>query len=86
MAEGVFSIFLLHGVFIPYLGIEKAVSGNMLFMILHAFISALLICIVCLCVHFAYKWISEPVFRIMESKVHLPEVEWNSFDGRNLNE
>lgn len=82
MAEGVFSIFLLHGVFIPHIGIEKAVTGNMFLMILHIFISALLICLLCWCAHVVYKGISGPIFRKMEAEVKLPVIELNTFDGR----
>lgn len=86
LAEGVFSIYLLHGVFIPYIGIEKAVAGNMFLMILHIFVSTLLICTICGCAHVIYKGISDPIIRKMEAGVHLPVIDLNAVDGRKLNE
>ena len=68
LAEGVFTVFLLHQVFIPYLQIEKFVTGNPLIMIFHVFGCAIILYMGCWCVHKIYHWITDPIFIRLSSK------------------
>jgi hypothetical protein len=76
LAEGVFTVFLLHSVFIPYLQIEKYVTGNTVPMILHILGCMVGIYVACWCVHKIYHWITDPIFKKLSSKYSIKlEVE-----------
>lgn len=68
LAEGVFTVFLLHQVFIPHLQIEKFVTGNTFIMILHILGCAIILYLGCWVVHKIYQWISGPLFHNLSSK------------------
>lgn len=68
LAEGVFTVFLLHNVFIPYLQIEKFVNGNAIVMLLHIIVCDILIYVICWCVHRLYHIITDPVFKMLSNK------------------
>lgn len=68
LAEGVFTVFLLHQMFIPHLQIRKFVRGNTFIMIFHVFGCALGLYLFCWCVHKIYHWISDPLFKKLSSK------------------
>ena len=68
LAEGVFTVFLLHQVFIPHLQIERFVTGNTIIMVLHILCCMVGIYILCWCVHKAYHWITDPVFKKLSSE------------------
>jgi len=67
LAEGVFTVFLLHQVFIPHLQIEKFVRGNAFIMILHVLGCAVGLYLFCWFVHKIYHWISDPIFKKLSS-------------------
>lgn len=76
LAESVFTVFLLHQIFIPYLQIEKFVTGNTVLMILHVLGCTVGIYILCWCVHKIYHWVTDPIFKKLSSKhVIMIEVE-----------
>ena len=68
LSEGVFTVFLLHTVFISHLQIEKFVTGNTVLMIFHLIGCMIGLYIVCWCVHRVYHWITDPIFRKLSSK------------------
>lgn len=68
LAEGVFTVFLLHGVFIPYLQIEKFVKGNTFLMILHIAGCAIGLYLICWCIHKVYHLITDPLFKKLSEK------------------
>ena len=68
MAEGVFSVFLLHQVFISHLSIEKFVTGNTVFMLLHILGCMVGLYVLCWCVHKVYHWVTDPIFKKISSK------------------
>ena len=70
-AEAVFSVFLLHHVFIPYLKIEQFVSGNIFVMIAHIIVSTIIVFTICMCVHFIYSLITKPIFKLLSNKFGL---------------
>lgn len=72
LAEGVFSIFLLHSMFLPYIGIEKAVHGNAIVMLGHIILSVPAIGLACLAVHYVYAWITKPIYRKLKRRIRLP--------------
>lgn len=51
LANGVFTVFLLHGVFIPHLQIQKYVTGSTVPMILHIVVCMVGIYVACWCIH-----------------------------------
>lgn len=68
LAEGAFTVFLLHNVFIPYLQIERFVKGNTFVMILHILGCAVGLYLLCWCVHKVYHLITDPMFRKLSDK------------------
>lgn len=65
LAESVFTVFLVHHVFFPFLNIEKYVTGNSIHILLHMLGSAVTIFLICWCVHKLYHMIVDPVFRLL---------------------
>ncbi len=78
LAEGVFTVFLLHQVFIPHLKIERFVTGNPAIMVLHIVGSIVVIYFVCWVVHLLYHSIEDPVFKALSSKINLPMIDAES--------
>lgn len=68
LAEGVFTVFLLHQMFIAHLQIEKFVTGNTVLMLLHILGCMVGLYILCWCVHQIYHWITDPIFRKLSSE------------------
>lgn len=76
LSSGVFSVFLLHGHLIRYLGIERFVQGNTFVMCGHIILSACVIIIICTIVHYVYKAVMTPVFnRIFNKKIVVIDLE-----------
>ena len=63
LAQGAFSVFLLHDLFIPYIGIEKIVVGNAAIMVIHILASSILIYMVCWCINFICNLLMRPIYR-----------------------
>ena len=81
LAEGAFSVFLLHQVFIPHLQIKKFVTGNTILMLLHIHGCAIIIYLLCWCVHKVYHLITDPIFNRFSSKhMIMLDVESNTGD------
>ena len=78
LAEGVFTVFLLHHIFLPYLKIERFVTGNPAIMVLHVIGSVVAIYIVCWVVHLLYHLIADPIFKALSAKVNLPIIDAES--------
>ena len=74
LAEGVFSVFLLHHFFIPYLSIEKYVNATAFMMLAHILFSMIALYVICWCVHVVYHLIMDPLFKKIETVVKLPLV------------
>lgn len=72
LAEGVFSVFLLHGLFLPHIQIERFVKGNVFIMVGHMIISAIIIYLICWIVHMIYHFIMDYVFKFLSDKIKLP--------------
>ncbi len=71
LSECVFTVFLLHSVFIPYLCIQKYVAANVFIMLLHLFGCAIIIYLICFCVHKIYHWIVDPIFKKIKSFISI---------------
>lgn len=74
ISEGVFSIYLLHSIFLEKIGIEIAVQKNPVILLIHIFVSASLVCCICLFVHQLYSFISKPIFKKLEERVKVPQI------------
>ena len=72
LAEGVFSVYLLHGLFLPHIQIGKFVQGNSFVMICHIFLSVVAIYLICWIVHMIYHFIMDIVFKFLSDKIKLP--------------
>lgn len=70
-SDAVFTVFLLHQVFVPYLNIEKFVNSNTFIMIFHIFSSMIGIYLICWCVHKVYQWITNPIFNKLSLKYNI---------------
>lgn len=75
LAEGTFSVFLLHSAFVPYLDIERYVTGDTFFMMMHIVCSAAGIYILCWCFHNVYSMISKPILKKLYKIVRLYEID-----------
>ncbi len=78
LAEGVFTVFLLHQVFIPYLRIETFVTGNPVLMVLHVIGCSVGIFLICWVAHMIYHLIVDPVFKLLSEKIKLPAIDAES--------
>lgn len=74
LAEGVFSVFLLHNTFIPYLRIEQFVTGNVFLMLLHIIFCCVVLYLICLVAHKIYHLIIDPIFKVLSGKAKLPTI------------
>lgn len=74
-AEGAFTVFLIHGLFLPYIQIERFVTGNVIIMVAHIVVSVLLIYLACWIVHLAYHLMVDPVIQSLSNRIHLPVIE-----------
>lgn len=78
LAEGGFTVFLLHNIFLSFLQIQKFVTGNAFVMLLHIFISVVIIYLICWVVYIIYIKITEPIFRDLSNMIRLPLIEVES--------
>lgn len=78
LAGGAFTVFLLHNVLLPYLQIDKFVTGNTFVMLLHMLISVVLIYVVCWGVHVVYHKITDPIYTALSSRIKLPLIDAES--------
>lgn len=69
LAKGAFTCFLLHDLFLWYIGIEKVVTGNVFVMLGHMLISVPLIFLASWCAWKVYDWVTAPVFRWIGKKL-----------------
>ena len=81
VATGVFTVFLLHGYLIKYIGVERFVCGNYLIMLIHIIVSAVTICLLCTLIHFLYELIVNPLFNLLFRKKDVILVELENKDG-----
>lgn len=75
VAECVFSVFLLHGVFMKHIRIEWFVNGSAIVMLLHILGSSVLIYMICSICHFIYSCVEKNVFGILERTVSIPVIK-----------
>lgn len=75
LAEGAFTVFLLHQVFIPYLKIDKFVTGNPAVMILHIVSCVVGIYFICWALHIVYHLISDLIFKALSAKIKIPLID-----------
>ena len=72
LAQGSFTVYLLHSNLISHIGIEDFVNKNIVFLALHMFFAAIVIYILCWCVYFVYSKIEQFVFANIKKLIHLP--------------
>ncbi len=75
LAKGSFTVYLLHGVLLQFLRIEKFVNKNPLIYLLHVLLGAALIYLVCWTVYVCYDFVTSRLYRLLQSKVHFYEYE-----------
>lgn len=78
LSKATFSVYLLHGIFIPHIGIEQFVSSNVFLMLGHIMTSVILIYCICWCVYFIYDKTTSPLFRKISRAIHLPVIDLDS--------
>lgn len=61
LAEGAFTVYLVHGVFLTRLDVERYVRENVLIMLMHMFISVALIYMLCYVIYKIYSFLIKPV-------------------------
>lgn len=71
LSEGAFSVFLLHGIILPYIRVAKFVNSNVALMMLHLVISCIIIYIVCWFVHVLYHYIIDRIWKKITSSIHI---------------
>lgn len=74
LAQGAFTVYLLHGALIKHIRIEQAVKGSWIYMIFHILFSGLSIYLFCCVVFLMYKRIIMPLWKLCEIKISLPEI------------
>lgn len=75
LAQGAFSCYILHDVFLPYLGIEYVIGNHPLLLIGHIVASAIGIYLLCFVVDFVYGLISRPIL----SRIGKPLAKFDRF-------
>lgn len=78
LAEGTFTVFLIHNYFLPYLRIGSYVTKSIFILCGHLLLSVLVIYLVCWFVHIGYHFMADPVFRKLSDFIHLPIIEVDS--------
>ena len=69
-AKAAFSVFLLHTLFLPYIRIEKYVNAKLIVLIMHVFVSAVIIYSICTLVYIIYEKMTNPIFKKMDKKLN----------------
>lgn len=68
LAEAVFSVYLLHGVFLPHLKIESYVSKSVFLMLIHIIVCLAIIYLICWCINKVYHLVTDPIFSILKKR------------------
>lgn len=71
LAKASFSVYLLHGYFLPYVNIHKFVQGNIFILGGGILITTIGIYLVCWIVYWFYQKVTYPIFRLMSKKITL---------------
>lgn len=71
LAKGVFTVFLVHGYFLRFLQIERFVRGNILLLLLHIFISPVILYLIGYIIFVVYDKASSLVFKPISKKYSL---------------
>lgn len=66
LAQGSFTVFLLHDVFLSYIKIETFVNKPLYILAAHIIISVIVIYLVCWLVHVIYECITAPIYKSVE--------------------
>lgn len=69
LAKSVFTCFLMHDLFLWYIGIGRFVNGNMIILLGHVVLSAAGIFLACWCVWRVYSWVVNPVMCWLNGKL-----------------
>ena len=75
LAEGTFSVFLMHTFFFPYLKIPRFVNAHPLIMCIHLAFSVCVVYLLCWCVHIVYHLMTDRMFRTLEKRLPLQLLE-----------
>lgn len=78
-AKGAFTVYLLHGYFLPYIQIEKFVQSNSVVMLIHVLLSAIIIYGVCFIVYKFYELVRKPICSRLMAKI--PLLTANIYEG-----
>lgn len=76
LAEGTFSVFLLHTYFLSYLKIPRFVNAHLLVLFGYYTLSAVLVYLLCWCAHMVYHFVTDRVFCALEKKFSLQMLDW----------
>lgn len=74
LAEGAFSVFLLHPALYRFFRIPAVVNGNPLFLLGHVLITSVCIYLICWCVWWVYHTVTKPIFTWIEKKIPIPSL------------
>lgn len=69
LAKGAFTCFLVHDLFLWYIGIERVVNGSTALLLVHLTASVILIFLACWCVWRVYHWVTAHIFRWIGGKL-----------------
>lgn len=75
LAKNVFTVFLLHEVFLGYVNVESAVAGDLWYMLLHMLLCAVIIYGICWCCGWIYHKVTDPIFSIIDKSEKVPVIE-----------
>lgn len=68
LSSGVFTVFLLHGYFFDFLGINKMANVPMALLIIHIGVSAICIFLISVILSYIYRFVTEPFLNIVFRK------------------
>ena len=74
IAKAAFTVFLLHSEAFRFIGIKYFVNKTYFIMIGHIVVSSVIIYMVCWFVWWIYDWIMSLVYRRIEKRLHIPEI------------
>lgn len=75
LAKGIFTVYLIHGIFITHIGVENFVNKNMLYLLLHMALSSALIYFACWIIYLVYTKFEKVVFGFINKKYKLSLIE-----------